>query len=320
MPALSVLVVGCGNMAGGFDAARRGAEAPPLTHAGAYRRDGRFLLAACVEPDDARRHAFMQDWGVPVGFRSMQEVGDRYDVVSICSPTEAHADDLKSVLALGPRAVFCEKPVTESATRTRDCVERYKASGVALAVNYTRRWDLSVQALREEILEGRRGPLRSAVGYYNKGLLNNGSHMLDLLQLLLGRLRAVKAGRPVVDHTPHDPSVPAWLETESGIPVLLACGHAGDYALFELELVFAKAVVRMEEGGLYWRQRGIENSATFAGYRVPGDGVRYSGAYPQAMLRSVGNIFGAIHHGEALASTGESALAAQRLCEEIRQS
>jgi predicted dehydrogenase len=320
MSALSVLVVGCGNMAGGFDAGRRGTDAPPLTHAGAYRRDGRFMLAACVEPDDARRRAFMQDWHVPAGFRSIQEASGRYDVVSICSPTAAHAADLEAALTLGPRAVFCEKPVTESAARTRDYVERCKASGIAFAVNYTRRWDASVQALQKEIREGRRGPLRSAVGYYNKGLLNNGSHMLDLLLLLLGPLRVVKSGRPVADYAPHDPSMPVWLETESGIPVLLACGHAQDYALFELELVFASAVVRMEEGGLYWRERSVENSTTFAGFRVPGEGVRRGGAYPEAMLRSVGNIFGAIHHGEALASTGESALAAQRLCEEIRQS
>ena len=320
MAALRVLVVGCGNMAGGFDTARGGADAPPLTHAGAYRRDGRFALAACVEPDDARRLAFMRDWEVLAGFRSIGEAGGSYDIVSICSPTSAHAGDLEATLAFQPRAVFCEKPVTESAERTQQYVERCKASGIALAVNYTRRWDASVQALREEIREGRRGPLRSAVAYYNKGLLNNGSHMLDLLQLLLGPLRVVKTGRPVADYAPNDPSIPAWLESESQIPVLLACGHAEDYALFELELVFANAIVRMEEGGLYWRERGVENSTTFAGYRVPGVGVRRSGAYPQAMLRSVGNIFGAIHYGEALASTGESALRVQRLCEEIRQS
>lgn len=320
MAALNVLVVGCGNMAGGFDAARRGSSLPPLTHAGAYRRDGRFALAACVEPDDARRHAFMRDWEVPTGFRSIGEAHGRYDVVSICSPTSAHAGDLEASLALRPRAVFCEKPVTESAEGTRRYVERCKASGIAFAVNYTRRWDASVQALREEVRNGRRGPLRSAIGYYNKGLLNNGSHMLDLLQLLLGPLRVVKAGKPVADYARNDPSIPAWLETEAGMPVLLACGHAEDCALFELELVFAKAVVRMEEGGLYWRERGIEDSAIFAGYRVPGAGVRRDGAYPQAMLRSVGNVYGAIQHGEALASTGESALAAQRLCEEIQQS
>jgi predicted dehydrogenase len=161
--------------------------------------------------------------------------------------------------------------------------------------------------------------LRSVVGYYNKGLLNNGSHLLDLLHLLLGSLRVVHAGKPVEDFSADDPSVPAWLEGPGGLPVHIACAHAADFAFFELQLVFARAVIAMEEGGLYWRERITDDSAAFAGYRVPGEGVRRSGGYHQAMLRSVDNIFGAVQRRDPLASTGETALAAQRLCEEIRR-
>jgi len=37
------------------------------------------------------------------------------------------------------------------------------------------------------------------------------------------------------------------------------------------------------------------------------------------MLQAVDNIYHSISNGEALASTGESALAAQRLCEKIKR-
>jgi predicted dehydrogenase len=322
MPRLRALIVGCGRIAGGFDSAETRSGEFPLTHAGGYTRDARFEIAGCVEPDDDRRLAFMSRWKVPAGYRTIEEArsaGGGFDVVSVCSPTHCHAHDLEVALEIGPRLLFCEKPVAESAAHTTRLVAACEESGIPLAVNYTRRWDPSVSELKQAMEEGRFGPLRSVVAYYNKGLLNNGSHMLDLVQSLLGPLRVVDTGRPVDDHTPQDPSVPAWLETATGLPVLLACGHAADYALFELQLVFANALVTMEEGGLFWRDRKVVASRTFSGYRVPDEGRRRTGGYLRAMSNAVDNIFAAITHGRALASTGETALATHRLCEDIRR-
>jgi predicted dehydrogenase len=321
MAAVRALIVGCGNIAGRFDAGRPGGW--PRTHASAYARDGRFALSACVEPDDTRRAEFMRDWKVAAGFRSMDEVArskDAFDVISICSPTASHAHDLQAALGLRPGLIFCEKPATASAGETARLVAACGKAGVDLAVNYTRRWDPAVADLRKGLDEGRWGALRSVVGYYNKGLMNNGSHMLDLLHLLLGPLRVVHVGKPVEDFFADDPTLPAWLETANGLPVQLACGHAADFAFFELQLLFARAVITMEEGGLFWRERSATDSTEFAGYRIPGEGERRPGGYAQAMQRSVDNIFGALRRREPLASTGETALAVQRLCEEISHS
>jgi predicted dehydrogenase len=323
MKTLRTLIVGCGNIAGRFDSGRKGSGEFPLTHAGAYARDGRFDPAACVDPDDGRRKAFMADWGIPLGFRSLDDAvrsPERFDVVSICSPTESHARDLELALTLKPRLFFCEKPVTDSLARTEALVRQCARSKTHLAVNYTRRWDPAISDLRQGIEQGRWGRLRSAVGYYNKGLLNNGSHMLDLLHLLVGPLSVVKVGRPFDDFSAADPTVPVWLEGPDRLPIQLACGHAADFAFFELQLIFSNAVVTMEEGGLFWRERAAADSSAFPGYRIPGEGIRRAGSYPRAMLQAIDNIFAAINHGRPLASTGESALATQRLCEQIRQS
>lgn len=316
---LAVLLVGCGNIAGRLDAGCRSGDWP-RTHAGAYTQDGRFALAACVDPDASRRGEFMRAWDVGEGFGSIEDVAareSRFDVVSICSPTPCHARDLRTVLRLRPRLIFCEKPLARDATEAQALVHECAMAGVALSVNYTRRWDPSVAELKAGIHDGRWGTLRSVAGWYNKGLLNNGSHMIDLLLLLLGPLRVIHAGPPVADFTPEDPSRPVWLEDRRGTQVMLACAHAADFAMFELQLVFARAVVSMEEGGLSWRERPVADSAHFPGYRTAGEGTRRPGGYTQAMRRSVDNLFGALERGEKLGSTGETALAAQRLCEEI---
>jgi predicted dehydrogenase len=186
-------------------------------------------------------------------------------------------------------------------------------------VNYTRRWDTDIAKLANDINTGRWGQLRSIIGTYNKGILNNGSHMLDLLHSLTGPLEVIKTGKPVGDFFPEDPTVPVWLEGKHGLPIYLACGHAADYALFEIQFVFSQGMLTMEDGGMYWRERRAIDSDTFKGYRNLDAGVRHAGEYPHSMLQAVDNIYRSINNGEALASTGESALATQRLCEHIKQ-
>jgi predicted dehydrogenase len=320
MAACDVLVVGCGNIAGGFDA-RRPAGEWPLTHAGAFSRHRGFHLAACVEPDAQRREAFMARWQVPLGFATMGEAASaklQPCVVSICSPTAAHNDDLASALALRPRAIFCEKPVTLSVAQTLHWVRACETADVLLAVNHTRRWAPDVVHLKEQLSRGEWGAVRSLTGWYNKGILNNGGHLIDLAGYLLGRMTLLAAGPAVHDFWPDDPTTSALLQTASDIPVMLCSGHAADYSLFEMELVTEHGVLIMENGGMNWRVRQPAESPHFEGYRSLGAAQERSGEYSQAMSAAVANLHDALTHGAALASTGRTALEAQQLCEQIR--
>jgi hypothetical protein len=107
MKPLRVLIVGCGNIAGGFDPTRS-VNDEPLTHAGAYTRNSRFHLAGCFEPDNGRRTAFMQRCSVESGIASIDAAGRKLgsvDVVSIYSPADLRAGDTltrKNVRAIRP--------------------------------------------------------------------------------------------------------------------------------------------------------------------------------------------------------------------------
>ena len=315
-----MLVVGCGRIAGGFDAGRD-ASLPPLTHAGAFARHGGFHLAACVDPDEDRRLAFMRCWSIPTGATSMSALAalpGRFDVVSICSPTACHSEHLEAALALAPRVVFCEKPVTPRLADTEYWVARFEAAGVLLAVNHTRRWAPDVVGLAGDLASGEWGRIRAVSGQYNKGVLNNGGHMVDLIHRLVGPLEVVAAGAPVWDYWDDDPSVPALLQTADGLPVQLTVANAADYALFELQLLTERGVVAMEDGGAAWRLRRVIESETFKGYRCLGPVEQVEGSYSAAMTCAAANVYGAAFGREALASTGASALHAQRVSDALR--
>jgi hypothetical protein len=84
-------------------------------------------------------------------------------------------------------------------------------------------------------------------------------------------------------------------------------------------MVFSQGVLTIEDGGGYWRERRPKNSETFKGYRFLDAGIRQAGGDTLAMCEAVDNIYRTITQGDVLASTGDSALIAQRVCERIKQ-
>lgn len=313
---LSVAIIGCGQIAGGYDW-NRPEDALPLTHAAAYRRDEGFRLVACVDPDRERAVAFAARWGAESAFTSMDDLvplAGQIDVISICSPTDCHLDHGEAALALKPRLIFCEKPMTPDMASSRRLVARAAELGILLAVNHNRRWDPEMRRLACDLANGKHGALRSVVATYNKGVLNNGSHMIDLLHMLLGPLQLIATGRPIHDFRPDDPTVPALLENAAGVPVHLATAHAADYAHFELVLTTASGILTMRDSGRGWRERVLADSIDFPGYRVLAGETDRAGGYDHASLSAAENIRLALTNGEALASDGATALAAQELC------
>jgi len=190
---------------------------------------------------------------------------------------------------------------------------------VLLAVNYSRRGSPQVAQLKAELADGHWGALRSVSAVYNKGLLNNGSHMIDLLLALFGPLYIVSVGQAVDDFFPDDPTVDATLRTQQGLPIQLNVAHAQDFALFEMQIVTEKGVIDMEDGGARWRMRHANPSDQLAGYWFlnSGEWVNPQGSY--ALTGAVANIFEALQYGAPLASSGSNALQAQALCEKIKQ-
>lgn len=316
----SCLIIGCGNIAGGFDALRS-PEQMPRSHAGAFTKHGRYRILACVEPMSERRAEFMQRWAVPEGYADIAELAShagRYDVISVCSPTSEHYRDVKVAIALRPRLIFCEKPLAPQLSQASELVEACRLAGIPLAVNYTRRWDTDLVQLAADLKNGVWGAVRSVSGIYTKGILNNGSHMVDLLHLLFGPLDVSVVGTPVYDGFPGDPSVAVTLATSEHIPVQLSCADARDYSLFELQIVTEKGMITMEDGGLHWRIRHVVESPYFLNYRSLDAGVRKVGSLPGATLAAVSEIYAALTSGRPLASSGENALRSQQVCEAIR--
>lgn len=315
------IIIGCGNIAGGYDA-NKASDDWPLTHAGAYSAHNGFEIIACCDPDSGKRKAFQEKWNIPLGVPHPEELADiglKADVVSICSPSALHAQHLKTVLDWQPKLLFCEKPIAPDAQEVKRWVQRYDEAGILFVVNHNRRWAPDICLLKEDFSQQKWGKIHSVSGTYSKGILNNGGHMVDLIHYLLGPTKVIAAGKELYDFWPDDPSVPALLETIDGVPVTLNIAHAQHYAIFEVQLVTERGVLRMESGGMSWSIRSVIDSPDFPGYRTLDGAESHDGRYREAMARAVDNIYQALTKGTDLPSTGATALQAQQICQHIRK-
>lgn len=315
-----IVIIGCGNIAGGYDVDGEN-SVWPLTHAGAFSAHSGFEIVACCDPDSDKRKAFQEKWSIPVGVSAIEELGEigkEIDVVSLCSPTAFHVEHLKTILDWKPKLLFCEKPIAPDVKEASDWVKRYEQAGIHFVVNHNRRWAPDICSLKEDFAEKKWGKIYSVSGVYNKGVLNNGGHMVDLIHHLLGPMRVIAAGKQVYDYWPDDPSVPALLETSDGVPITLNIADARSFSIFEVQFVTERGVLVMESGGMAWSLRHVIASPSFPGYRVLDTTCNLEGRYKESMMRAVDNIYKVLTDGDDVPSSGATAVQAQRICQEIR--
>ena len=111
-----------------------------------------------------------------------------YDLVIVSTPTRSHYHYLKRILKDPPRLVICEKPVAETLGQLKGLLALYKKGKTKILVNYHRRFQPKISELSNQILSiHAKKPCRTIVITYQKGLLNNGSHAVDLLGFLFSK-------------------------------------------------------------------------------------------------------------------------------------
>lgn len=317
----SVLIIGCGSIAGGFDDCVDDPIRPPKTHAKAYRENQNFELVACIDPDIAILNSFKKKWSVKQGYLDIESAIKQklyVDVISICSPTNSHGEHLEKVLALKPKLVFCEKPIHEDYSTAKAIVKKYRDQNVQLVINYNRRFDQDLISFKNKLDGAEYGSLRAVHGWYNKGLLNNGTHLLDIVLYLFGNVNVEYVGKEYVDFDSNDPSIPVILSTNNGTVISLSCADSNDFSLFELEFIFSNARVKMLDGGLKWSVERTRDSEHFIGYKVLGPPKVADGNYIFSFENAVKNIQDCLMFSDEPTCDGEDGLRVLYLYSKIK--
>lgn len=296
-PGLSVAIIGAGQIAGGYDDAQldKGGAAV-FTHAGAYAKNGKFSLETVCDVDDQRASAFQKRWGFANKVSAIEDICNAFhDVVSVCTPDATHYSVIRALLqAKCCKCLFVEKPIALTLDQILDVIELAAASGIAVIVNFQRRFDAVLADIRERIATQATIPL-AGNGYYIKGLDHIGTTMLDTVTYLLGYPKAVLGYNKIFNQQIRDDTYEFVLFYEDfNVTVKTVDSNRYEYSyhIFELDLLMRNERICINDNSRQIETKNLGDYA-YSGVQVLDDRhpAHTETQYDISMLNAVAYIY-----------------------------
>jgi predicted dehydrogenase len=261
-----VAVIGLGNVGQLYDY-KNSSKNIILTHCKAISLHPSFELVAGVDIDENNCKNFREKFAKPV-FQSINELCIKHkpDVFVIASPTKTHNEIFHEIINYSPDCIILEKPIATNAEEAFSMYEAAKENNCMVLVNYSRRFNDSINNLKGIISGGQFGKILKGTVWYTKGIVENGTHFIDLLQYLLGDATNVEILNPGRYYNDVDPEPDICITFEDSIIYFLS-GKEENFCMGQFELVG-------ENGLIFYRDDNpikiyfSEDDPVYDGYRV----------------------------------------------------
>ena len=304
------VIIGAGRMGAQFDSPE---SKKVLTHAHAYYKNPRIELLGFYDMNKKAAINAAKKWHCHSYFK-LDEMfkSAQPDIVSICTSGD-HLPVLMKIVKYRPRLVICEKPLTIRSERVLKILTLYGKLKIPLLINYSRRFDKSVQVFKKEINQEKYGKILCASGIYTKGIIHNGSHLIDLCRYLFGEVLDFKILHAVTDYKHNDKSVTAFLKFEKCGQFYLMAGNEKKYSIFELDVLLERQRVRFVNSGSEIITQEPEKDDLYKDGL--GRAIKKKTKLADALLNLIDNAIGYFERGEALMCDINEAMRTQQICE-----
>jgi len=157
-------------------------------HVRGYQGVDEVEIAAIADTDQVALDEYGHRYGIEKQYADFREMLDQeaLDIVSICTWHKLHAPMTIAACARRPKAVLCEKPMAVTLGECDEMLIAARRSQVKLAIAHQRRFDPAWTEARRLIAAGAIGEPRQVVARGGQGLLNDCSHLFDMMRYVLG--------------------------------------------------------------------------------------------------------------------------------------
>lgn len=314
------VVIGCGRI--GAEERKADKRIKPITHAGVWTENPDTDLVALA---DSNKKKLQTAGRLFPGARLYADASEMLkkecpDIVSVAAPSYLHKDLVFLAASFHPRAILCEKPIALSVLDAQEMIKNCRQNKVLLFINHQRRFDSLLNKWAKKVKKGVIGDLLQGNAYYYNGLMNAGTHLIDLILNFVGQkpksVTAYWNTRTTKDAS--DKNADGVIKFSGDFSVAIQ-SVTPDYGLFGLRLVGDKGLIETPNVAfniLY--QKKIKNK-TFAGFYDLGK-PEIEGGY-RSMYKEVGIHIAACLKGlEKPCGTGEDALRVLKVLEAIKKS
>jgi len=172
METYRVGIVGCGGIA--------------REHVRAYGKIPNAKVVAGAELDPDRRKKFAEDFNLQSSYENYQDMLEKesLDIVSVCTWPKTHSDAVCKAAQSGCKGIMCEKPMATNLGEADQMLKACRENNVRLAIGHHHRFDPQLAKAKELINEKAVGNVVLLWGHCSLDLMNNGSHVVDMINFL----------------------------------------------------------------------------------------------------------------------------------------
>lgn len=324
---LRTVLVGLGKIGSGYsEDPVMARHYPYATHAQVLARHPAFSWDAVVDISEPALATARGRWGVKHAFRSLAELAEHYqpEVAIVATPLEGRLSIIEQLPTV--RAVLVEKPLGLTIADGQRFLSRCRERGVLVHVNLWRRADDTFRMLAAGGLAELIGNTQAAFGLYGNGLLNNGTHMVDFVRMLLGEIEAVQSPGNAAPYPagpiPGDINVPFLLRLCNGLVVNMQPIRFEHYRENALDLWGEKGRLFIAQEGLGLYHYPCETNRAMSGEReIASDcSRRMESTVGHALYRMYDNLAASIAEGAESFCPGTSALRTARAVQAVLDS
>ncbi|MBN2737039.1 MAG: Gfo/Idh/MocA family oxidoreductase [Spirochaetales bacterium] len=227
----------------------------PATHAGAIHHNRDCQLLSGCDIEEEQRRLFQQTWKCPHIFSNYLELLDFKipDILHIATPPQAHFEICREAIIRGVPVVICEKPFTLSINEAREIESLVKKSSTKIIINHERRYSRDYNDVKKIIDSKHFGALlnisaKLCMGYSRAPrdlLWHDGTHMVDILRFLVDQELEFRYFYGDLDKKTSSCDIGFMA---GSIPVHLLAATDRKYLMFEMDLFFEQALIRIGNG------------------------------------------------------------------------
>jgi len=172
MGTYKVGIIGCGNIA--------------RDHARAYGKIHSANVVAGAELNPDEREKFARDFDLQSSYEDYQEMLEKesLDIVNVCTWPKTHCDVVCKAAQSGCKGIMCEKPMATNLGEADQMLKACRENNVRLAIGHHHRFDPQLVKARKLINDKVVGDIVLLWGHCGLDLMNNGSHVVDMINFL----------------------------------------------------------------------------------------------------------------------------------------
>lgn len=168
-------LIGCGNIA--------------RAHAAGYHHlddtEIELVAGSDINPDGEKSRHLASEYGIHI-YKDQNEMlaRENLDFVSICTWPRGHCESTIAAAESGAKGILCEKPMAVSLDEADRMIEACDKAGVILAIGHAHRFSPQAVEARRLVQKGEIGQINLIWGHCKSDLMNNGSHVIDLINYI----------------------------------------------------------------------------------------------------------------------------------------